>query len=274
VNLLSRTASIASGILGRQSDVVRRLRPSYEWLLDVASGGRGIEWAVNDVIVRIDPRTRRLVSSVAEPELWDWLRRRVTPGEQVLDVGSFLGIYAVVLARWTGGAGRILACEPTPGTLRTLRRHLAINGVADRVKVVPVALGDAHGEVELHEHSDPYLNSVGATDPRGVGTKTSRVRLTTIDDVCREERFEPSILRMDVQGFERAALSGARETIFRGRGRLRMVIEVHPQLWPLQGFDATDFDRTLGDLGLRARTLGGKRVTTYEPDGHVELEYI
>ena len=79
---------------------------------------------------------------------------------------------------------------------------------------------------------------------------------------------------MDVQGFERAALSGARETIVRGRGRLRMVIEVHPQLWPLQGFDATDFDRTLGDLGLRARTLGGERVTTYEPDGHVELEYI
>jgi FkbM family methyltransferase len=254
--------------------MVRAFRPSYEWLLDKASGGRGIEWPVNDCSIRIDPRARRLIGPVVEPELWNWLRATVKPGEQVLDVGSFLGVYAVVLARWSGTTGRVLAFEPTPGTLTTLKRHLEINGVAQRVRVLPVALGERDGEVALHEHSDPFRNAVGVTDPEGARTAITHVKLTTIDAICRELRFEPTLLRMDVQGFERAVLLGAAETIARGRGRLRMVIEVHPQLWPLQRFEAADFDRTLQGLGLRARPLldaGGPR---YKPDAHVVLDYV
>jgi hypothetical protein len=51
------------------------------------------------------------------------------------------------------------------------------------------------------------------------------------------------------------------------------VLEVHPQLWPHQGFDEKAFDATLAELGLRSRSLSpdGPR---YEPDGHVQLEYI
>jgi len=273
VNALSRIASAASLALGRDSWMIRSLRPSYEWLLDKASGGRGIEWPVNDTVIRIDPRARRLVSPVVEPELWSWLQSNVKAGDRVLDVGSFLGVYAVVLARWVGTTGRVLAFEPTPGTLRTLERHIQINDVGERVRVFPVALGQTHGEVALHEHSDPYRNAVGVTDPEGAGTAISQVKVTTIDAVCRELRFEPTLLRMDVQGFERAVLMGAAETIAHGRGRLRMVVEVHPQLWPLQRFDAADFDRTLSELGLRARPLAedGPR---YKPDGHVVLEYV
>jgi FkbM family methyltransferase len=273
VTFLIRTGSLVGALLGRRSRIVRAFRPSYEWLLDAVSCGRGIEWPVNNITLRIDPRMRRFVASVVEPELWEWLQTNVAPGEQILDVGSFLGVYAVVLARWAGSSGRVLAFEPTPRIVPTLQRHVDINGVSDRVKVVPVALGELEGEVELHEHSDPYRNAVGLTDPNGLGTKTSRVRATTIDQECREQGFEPTLLRMDVQGFERAVLLGARETITRGRGRLRMVVEVHPQLWPLHGFDGADFDRTLSELGLRARALKKVRGLDYEPDGHVVLEY-
>jgi FkbM family methyltransferase len=217
---------------------------------------------------------RRLVSPVVEPELWSWLQAGVRPGERVLDVGSFLGVYAVVLARWAGSSGRVLAFEPTPGILTTLKRHIEINGVADRVRVFPVALGDKEGEVSLHEHSDPYRNAVGVTDPKGSQTAISHVKVTTIDAICRQLHFAPTLLRMDVQGFEREVLLGATETIARGHGHLRMVIEVHPQLWPLHGFDSADFDRTLLELGLRARSLLGRDGPGYEPDGHVVLEYV
>lgn len=254
--------------------MIRSLRPSYEWLLDKASGGRGVDWPVNDSSLRIDPRVRHLVASSVEPELWNWMRASVRPGEQVLDVGSFLGVYAVFLARWAGPTGRVLAFEPTPRVQKTLRRHLQINGVADRVNLFPVALGDGQGQAQLHEHSDPFRNALGVTDPEGHGTITSCVQQTTVDAICSEQLFEPTLLRMDVQGFERAVLRGARGTIARRRGHLRMVLEVHPQLWPLQGFDEADFDRTLADLGLRAKPLLVGRARRYEPDAHVELEYV
>jgi hypothetical protein len=54
---------------------------------------------------------------------------------------------------------------------------------------------------------------------------------------------------------------------------LRMVLEVHPQLWGLHGYDAQAFDATLKDLGLRARPLAAG-APKYEADGHVQLEYV
>jgi hypothetical protein len=135
-------------------------------------------------------------------------------------------------------------------------------------------LGESDAEVALHEHSDPYRNAVGVTDPAGAATAISQVKLTTIDAICRDLRFEPTLVRMDVQGFERAVLLGATETIVRGRGRLRIVVEVHPQLWPLHGFGPGEFDRTLQELGLRARPLVDGDGPRYRPDGHVVLEYV
>jgi FkbM family methyltransferase len=273
VSLLTRTASLASRALGRQSTIVNALRPSYEWALDAASGGRGVPWPVNGETLRIDPRARRVVASTTEPELWSWLKANVRPHDRILDVGSFLGVYAIFLARWAGPSARVLAFEPTPSTVTMLRRHVEINDMTARVTVMPVALGDAPGYVELHEHSDPYRNAIGADDPLGRTTRTRRVELTTLDAVCRREGFEPTLLRMDVQGFERAVLGGAREVISAGKGKLRIVLEVHPQLWPLQGFDAAAFDATLREVGLRPRPLreGGP---LYEPDGHVALDYV
>jgi FkbM family methyltransferase len=192
----------------------------------------------------------------------------------VLDVGSFLGVYAVAVARWAGPNGRLLAFEPTPAANRLLRRHVRLNGVQRQIRTFSLALGEHERDAELHEHSDPYRNAVGLTDPAGIGVRTSTVQMSTIDEICRRESFDPTLLRMDVQGFELAVLRGARETIARSRGRLRIVLEVHPQLWPLLGFGTEDFERALSELRLRPRTLGGSNAPPYEPDGHVELEYL
>ena len=92
--------------------------------------------------------------------------------------------------------------------------------------------------------------------------------MSTVDAVCESRGFEPTLIRMDVQGLELAVLKGARRTIASGRERLRIVLEVHPQLWPLQGTDALAFDATLRQLGLRARhcthttSLGTCRTST------------
>ena len=274
MELLTRTAALVSERIGRSHPWIQRLRPSYEWLLNASSGHRGTAWSVNGEAFRIDPRVRRLVARTTEPELWEYLRTHVGRREQVLDVGAFLGAYAVMMARWGGEGARILAFEPTPSTLPYLKRHVTLNGMDGRIEVINCALGAELGFVELHEHSDPYRNAIGASDPSGIASGTSRVALTTVDDVCRERSFSPTLVRMDVQGFEYAVLQGARETIAKGKGRLRIVLEVHPQLWSLQGIDERKFDALLEELGLRAVPLLGSGAPRYEPDGHVALEYV
>lgn len=273
LGVLTRTASKVSELAGRNHPVIRRLRPTYERILDVASGMRGVDWPVNGEPYRIDPRVRHLVAQTGEPELWGYLRSQIGANERILDVGAFLGTYAIMMARWGGEQTRVLAFEPTPWTLPLLQRHVRLNAMAERITVIPNAVGAEPGYAELHEHSDPYRNALGVTDPNGIGTRTTRVPVTTLDSVCQARGFAPTFLRMDVQGFEHAVLRGARETIRSGRGRLRMVLEVHPQLWGLQGVDERSFDALLEELGLRAVPLrpGAPR---YEADGHVTLEYV
>src|SRR5450755_182971 len=139
--LLTTAAALVSERIGRNHPWIQRLRPSYEWLLDASSGHRGVAWAVNGEPFRIDPRVRRLVARTAEPELWEYLRAHVGPHEQVLDVGAFLGAYAVMMARWGGEGTRVLAFEPSPSTLPFLKRHVALNGMESRIEVFNCALG-------------------------------------------------------------------------------------------------------------------------------------
>lgn len=57
----------------------------------------------------------------------------------VLDVGAFIGDTAVYFAR--EGASRIVAYEPTPLTFELAKENVRLNGYADRVEMVNMAVG-------------------------------------------------------------------------------------------------------------------------------------
>jgi len=86
---------------------------AYAVALRARYGRSGMPWRVHDDTVRIDPRVRHLVPHASEGALYRFLQREIHPGAVVLDVGSFLGIYAVIEARLAGAAGRVIALEPT-----------------------------------------------------------------------------------------------------------------------------------------------------------------
>jgi len=61
---VQRLARVASGAIGRESWLIRQLRPAYESTLQVLSGARGVPWEINGVTFRIDPRCRAQLGSV------------------------------------------------------------------------------------------------------------------------------------------------------------------------------------------------------------------
>lgn len=62
------------------------------------------------------------------------LRRAVTPGCLVLEVGTGTGLLAMMAAR--AGAGRVVTCEASESVARTAREIVARNGFADRITVI------------------------------------------------------------------------------------------------------------------------------------------
>ena len=230
----------------------------YGRVLEAVYSRRGLPWKVHDEVVRIDPRARHLVPHEPEPALFDFLKRTIRPGDVVLDVGAFVGIYAVLSSRWCAPAGRVIAFEPTPSSAALARKHLLFNHVDPAlVKVVEAAVSDRTGRATLHQYDDvamPYVNSLVSAADSDKPSVTRDVALVTIDEICRELRVVPSVVRMDVQGAEIHALRGAREVI-RSAPRLSLVVEMHPQCWPAFGVTEDDARTTLRDLGLSARPL-------------------
>lgn len=233
---------------------------AYAQALRAMYSHRGLPWRVHDETVRIDPGVRHLVPHEPEPALFEFLRRTIRPGDVVLDVGAFLGVYAVLESRWAGPNGRVIAFEPTPASAAVARRHFSWNAPEGaRVHFVEAAVSDRSGSATLHQydaHGMPYVNSLAAAVDAGTSASAaqSSVTTTTVDDVCRELGVVPSVIRMDVQGAEIHALLGARETI-RACRQLSIVVEMHPQCWPSFGVSEDTARRAIGELGLMARPL-------------------
>jgi FkbM family methyltransferase len=243
---------------------------AYGLVLRLAYDGRGLPWAVHDQTIRIHPTLRHLIPHDGEPALYEFLRTAIRDGDRILDVGAFLGVYAILQARLAGPGGRVIAFEPTPRSAALARRHLEYNAVTDRVELLAVAVSDRPGRAELFEYAEPYVNSLVSAPDAAAASSKRDVEVVTIDDVCRRFDFVPALIRMDVQGAEIHALRGARETIRKAGARLRVVVEMHPQCWPDFGMDEAIARDTIESLGLSAAPLvPGERL--FSRDSHAVL---
>lgn len=244
-------------------------RRAYAGILRARYGRTGMPWRVHDDMVRIDTRVRHLVPHASEDALYRFIQREIAPGAVVLDVGSFLGIYAILEARRAGPGGRVIALEPTARSASIARRHFEYNaGGGAPITLIEAAVGETRGQAIFFEYDEPYVNALAAAvDVSGAPTERA-VDVVSLDDVCRELQIAPTFIRMDVQGAEFLALRGAREVIRAAGSNLSIVAEMHPQCWPGFGMDAADARATIDSLGLVASPLeaGGE---LFARDGHV-----
>src|SRR6185295_18154596 len=131
------------------------------------------------------------------------------------------------LARWTAPGGRVFAFEPNPATRVVLTTHVALNGAGDRIEIVPDAISDRPGRATFFATDLEGFSRLHAQNPHMPEGARIDVAVTTIDPFCDERKIAPDWILMDVEGLETAALEGARRTIERGRGRLRVIVELH-----------------------------------------------
>src|SRR5688500_6046874 len=90
-----------AGRLGRDSLIIRWLRPAYESMLNMVSLRRGVPHVINGMTYRIDARYRRHCGSGCyDPIVADYLRARIRPGQVCFNVWANVGVYALQLANW------------------------------------------------------------------------------------------------------------------------------------------------------------------------------
>ena len=244
--------------LGRSSRLVRTLQPLYQRMLMMRYRGTGIPWSLNGMPCRIDADQRGEMGQSYDAAVAAWLRERVQPGQVAWNVGANVGVYVLQLAHWVGPAGRVVAIEPNPAARAVLERHLAYNGLTERVDVVGAAAGDSPGTATLWAAGSDGMCTIGAANP-AVAARAQPVTapVTTIDALVDAGLPRPDWILMDVEGYELHALRGAERTLARGPGSPRVVVELHPRMWAQHGESAATLDALLARHGRRVVQLRG-----------------
>ena len=165
-----------------------------------------------------------------EPETISWIRT-FTEEDVFFDVGANVGIFTIYAGR---RGARVLAFEPEATNYAILNRNIALNRLSDRVQALPIAIADRFQIDSLHLASNvpgSALHAFGATvDFKGDSFKPAFSQgclAMSLDELVeRHELPQPTRIKIDVDGLERAVISGAMNVIKNPRLR-DILIEIN-----------------------------------------------
>jgi FkbM family methyltransferase len=150
-----------------------------------------------------------LATGAYEPEVWSSLIAQVASGEILWDIGAHIGtvsVRAVLDARF----GEVHSFEADPVHAKILGMNLALNG--SRWTVHNVALSD---ETKTRSFRRATGNNSGMSSLQPTsGGEVIQVQCKSIDDlVFREGVRPPTLVKIDVEGWELHVLLGARRLL-------------------------------------------------------------
>jgi FkbM family methyltransferase len=188
--------------------------------------GSGATWAERFLVGQYEPD---MLAALAE------LARR---GGTLYDVGAHTGYYTCAWLCLGGTA--VEAFEPAAYNLRILQATVQRNGLAGRVRVHPVALGDQDGlgtliasSKDVGASSAAYVAELGKPE---LPLSTGRKQLDGLDEITVPvHRLDdlrttmglpaPRVLKLDVEGAEGAILAGSISLLEQARPAI--LCEIH-----------------------------------------------
>jgi len=178
------------------------------------------------------------ISGIYEPSTLLALKRVLAPGAVFLDAGANAGLFSMMASRWVGPAGKVYAIEPSHREYTRLIDHLEFNQLTN---VIParMALSDRNGSASLRIAPFPNAghNTLGSFAYPDVPTAHfEAIETVTLDRFAElHELSRIDAIKMDIEGSELSALSGATAVLRRFRPALCVEISASA----LAGSDAT-----------------------------------
>jgi FkbM family methyltransferase len=142
-------------------------------------------------------------------------------GDIVLDAGANVGVFTRKALR--AGAAKVIAIEPGPENLECLRRTFATEIADGRVVIYAKGVWDKDDVLKLSV--DPIDSARDSFVRPITNAQFIEVPLTTIDKLVEELRLpRVDFIKMDIEGAERKAVTGAKKTLTAYHPRMALCI--------------------------------------------------
>jgi FkbM family methyltransferase len=151
-------------------------------------------------------------------------RNLVQPGGVVIECGAHHGAQSILLSRWVGPQGKVVAVEPMPENVSILKKNIELNGLSN-VVVVDKAVGSSRDyKLSMGQNSN---SSVRSSEKNSIS-----VEGITLDGLADKLKIAPTLLKIDVEGYEYEILEGSRSIL---ATTLAVFVEVHMLTLPRYG---------------------------------------
>jgi FkbM family methyltransferase len=216
--------SFALPLVGRAiRHSAQRVLPRGErtWVRIEQGLGRGL-W------VKIEPYWEPgYLQGSPEPGVTECLLQHLSEGDCFYDIGAHIGYYSLVAARRVGPQGHVVAVEPDPDNIETLRENTMKNHFS-WVEIVTAAVWNSVGEMLFEKGADTPSRMAGRIVKDGTSSSVpddvTRCQSVTVDYLSSHHR-PPNAIKVDVEGGEVEVLHGAQATLSKHRPML--LIEAH-----------------------------------------------
>ncbi|MDB9339432.1 FkbM family methyltransferase [Nodularia spumigena] len=142
-----------------------------------------------------------------EPEM-EFVRKLITPGMQILDIGANHGVYTLTMAKLLQGQGKITAYEPASSVVSLLRKGVEANDF-NNVELVNAGLSDCEGEAILFLSSNSELNSLKQD---GLSQEKETIKLLNLDRELEQHNWQQiDFIKLDAEGEEAKILAGGKK---------------------------------------------------------------
>jgi FkbM family methyltransferase len=158
-----------------------------------------------------------------------------------VDVGANVGAYTVLACAAREVRGYCF--EPVPSTFRRLLDNLVVNNLSSRVSALNIGLSSEEGKLTFTDSENCTNHVITEGDNQG---NSVTVQVRKLDSVLRDE--SPTMLKIDVEGFETAVLDGAEATL--NNPSLHSVLMELNGSGSRYGFDENRILRKMSDFGF------------------------
>jgi FkbM family methyltransferase len=188
------------------------------------------------------------------------------PEDLFVDVGANVGAYTV-LASGVAGA-RTLAVEPSPSSFDYLTQNIRLNDLTAKVTAVNAALGRKEGRLKL----TAGLGTENYVCANPNDADALEVKAMTLDTVL--SGLSPTLMKIDVEGFETEVLAGATETL--PRASLEALIIERAGNGARYGYDEAALHREIQARSFIpcAYRVSERSLTRLSPDAPGNIIYV
>ncbi len=240
--------------------------------LDWLTRKNGISITFNGLKLKIPGRYYRYFTGEYEKDNFNFLKEKIKPGFICIDIGAHIGAYTVYMAKLS--TGHVFSFEPTPSSLKTLKKMVTINHCEDTVTVLPAAVAERTGKTIFYLN-DSFLSGSDGTRVaeanslvyvdfgKTINKQKIEVDTVSIDDFAEANNLKIDFIKIDAEGAELDILKGAGKTIL--KDRLSGIISVHC-------FAFADKEQTLADIWQIVNDY--KLIPLFEKEEMTESQFL